>query len=96
MRFGATPSGGMQCKTALITGASRPLGLGFAVARQLAEQGHHVILTARALGEADARASELRRVGLSATALRLDSQTAPAFAKRPIISPRRSGTSTCS
>ncbi len=29
---------GMNRKPALVTGASRPLGLGFAVARQLAEQ----------------------------------------------------------
>jgi len=63
---------GMNRKTALVTGANRPLGLGFAVARQLAEQDHHVILTARDLRQADDRASELRRAGLSATAARLD------------------------
>jgi NAD(P)-dependent dehydrogenase (short-subunit alcohol dehydrogenase family) len=62
----------MNRKTALVTGASRPLGLGFAVARHLAEQDHHVILTARDLRQADDRASELGCAGLSATALRLD------------------------
>lgn len=34
----------MKPKTALVTGVSRPLGLGFAVARQLAEKDYHVIL----------------------------------------------------
>ena len=59
-------------KTALITGASRPLGIGFAVARQLSEQGYHVILTARDLTRADALAAQLRRAGHAASALRLD------------------------
>ncbi|WP_026792137.1 SDR family NAD(P)-dependent oxidoreductase [Pleomorphomonas oryzae] len=62
----------MTSKIALITGVSRPLGLGFAVARRLAEQDHHVILTARDLSQAEALATELRRAGLSASALRLD------------------------
>ena len=52
----------MNRRTALVTGANRPPGLGFAVARQLAEQDHHVILTARDLRQADDRASELRRI----------------------------------
>ena len=58
--------------TALITGVSRPLGLGFAVARQLAERNYHVILAARNEAQADKLAEELRGAGLSATALRLD------------------------
>lgn len=62
----------MTSKIALITGVSRPLGLGFAVARRLAEQDHHVILTARDLSQAEALAAELRQSGLSASALRLD------------------------
>jgi NAD(P)-dependent dehydrogenase (short-subunit alcohol dehydrogenase family) len=62
----------MERRTALITGVSRPLGLGFAVARQLAEQGFHTILAARDLGEAEQRATELRQAGLSASAARLD------------------------
>ncbi len=65
--YRSTPTiGGMNRKTALVTSASRPLGIGFAVARQLAEQDHHVILTARDLRQADDRASELRRAGLNA------------------------------
>jgi NAD(P)-dependent dehydrogenase (short-subunit alcohol dehydrogenase family) len=59
-------------KTALITGTSRPVGIGFAVARHLAEQGYHVILTARDVSRAEPLAAELRDVGHQATALRLD------------------------
>jgi NAD(P)-dependent dehydrogenase (short-subunit alcohol dehydrogenase family) len=62
----------MATKTALITGVSRPLGLGFAAARQLAELDHHVILTARDLAQAEHLAAQLRQEGLQATALRLD------------------------
>jgi len=58
--------------TALITGVSRPLGLGFAVARQLAERNYHVILAARDESRAEALADELRRSGLKAASLRLD------------------------
>jgi NAD(P)-dependent dehydrogenase (short-subunit alcohol dehydrogenase family) len=59
-------------KTALITGTSRPAGLGFAVARQLAELGYHVVLTARDASRAEPLAEQLRQDGLAATALRLD------------------------
>jgi NAD(P)-dependent dehydrogenase (short-subunit alcohol dehydrogenase family) len=62
----------MTVKTALITGTSRPAGLGFAVARQLAELGYHVILTARDVSRAEPLAEQLRRDGHAATALRLD------------------------
>lgn len=62
----------MKSKTALVTGVSRPLGLGFAVARQLAELDYHAILTARDVRQAEELALELRRAGLSAAALRLD------------------------
>ena len=62
----------MTTKTALITGTSRPLGLGFAVARQLAEQNHHVVLTARDLAQAEHLAAQLRQDNLQATALHLD------------------------
>lgn len=55
-------------RTALITGTSRPTGIGFAVARQLAERGHHVILTARDLARAEPLAAQLRDGGHRATA----------------------------
>lgn len=59
-------------RTALITGVSRSLGLGFAVARQLAEKNHHVILAARDENQAERLAAELREAGHQATSLRLD------------------------
>lgn len=59
-------------RTALITGVSRSLGLGFAVARQLAEKNHHVILAARDEIQAGRLAAELREAGHQATSLRLD------------------------
>jgi NAD(P)-dependent dehydrogenase (short-subunit alcohol dehydrogenase family) len=62
----------MAIKTALITGTSRPAGLGFAVAGQLAELGYHVILTARDVSRAEPLAGQLRQDGHAATALRLD------------------------
>jgi NAD(P)-dependent dehydrogenase (short-subunit alcohol dehydrogenase family) len=62
----------MTTKTALITGTSRPLGLGFAVARQLAERDYHVVLTARNADQAEQLATQLRQDNLQATALRLD------------------------
>lgn len=58
--------------TALITGVSRSLGLGFAVARQLAEKNYHVILAARSEDQAERLAAELREAGHQATSLRLD------------------------
>jgi NAD(P)-dependent dehydrogenase (short-subunit alcohol dehydrogenase family) len=62
----------MTIKTALITGTSRPVGLGFAVARQLAELDYHIILTARDVSRAEPLAGQLRPYGHAATALRLD------------------------
>ena len=59
-------------KTALVTGTSREAGLGFAIARELAEQGFHVILTARDPAAAEPLAARLRQDGHAATALRLD------------------------
>jgi multidrug resistance protein len=62
----------MNSKYALVTGVSRRLGLGFAVARQLAELNYLVILTARDVRQAEELAVELRRPSHTATALRLD------------------------
>ena len=59
-------------RTALITGTSRAAGLGFAVARELAERGYHVVLTARDRSAAEPLAAQLRQDGHAATALRLD------------------------
>src|SRR5690349_3973617 len=57
---------------ALVTGASRRLGLGYAVAHELANRGFHVILAGRNLDQTAERAAELTTEGLSAEAVRLD------------------------
>jgi NAD(P)-dependent dehydrogenase (short-subunit alcohol dehydrogenase family) len=67
-----TRSNAMTVSTALITGAGRAGGIGFAVAGQLAELGYHVVLTARDVSRAEPLAAQLRSAGYAATALRLD------------------------
>ncbi|WP_103349362.1 SDR family NAD(P)-dependent oxidoreductase [Amycolatopsis sp. CA-128772] len=57
---------------ALITGAGRAQGLGFAVAREFATRGHHVVLGGRDLGRTRALAGQLAAEGLSADAVQLD------------------------
>ncbi|MER5890232.1 SDR family NAD(P)-dependent oxidoreductase [Streptomyces sp. NPDC001941] len=59
-------------RTALITGAGRAAGLGFAVARGLAERGFHVVLTARDASAVEPLAALLRQEGHAVTALPLD------------------------
>ncbi len=71
----------MPDKSALITGVSRPIGLGVAVARALAEQGHHVIVTARDGDQAEAQAAILVGEGHSVTSLRLDLTDTDDFAR---------------
>lgn len=53
----------MAIRTTPVTGTSRPAGLGFAVARELAEQGYHVILTARDHSTAESPAARPHRDG---------------------------------
>lgn len=65
-------------RLALITGASR--GLGFALARGLAEHGATVIMNARDVPRLDAAVSQLRELGLSAHALAFDVTDAQAAA----------------
>ncbi|NEA97710.1 SDR family NAD(P)-dependent oxidoreductase [Streptomyces sp. SID13726] len=67
----------MTLKTALVTGAGRPSGLGFAVARRLAELDHHVVLAARDLSAAEPLAERLRQDGHAATAVYLDLSDRP-------------------
>ncbi|WP_329048776.1 SDR family NAD(P)-dependent oxidoreductase [Amycolatopsis sp. NBC_01488] len=61
-----------ESKVALVTGASRPQGLGFAVARELATRGYHAVLAGRDLDRTRALAELLAGEGLSADAVRLD------------------------
>jgi NAD(P)-dependent dehydrogenase (short-subunit alcohol dehydrogenase family) len=57
---------------ALVTGASRREGIGYEVARQLAQRGMHVVLTARDASAARQRADELAAPGRAVTGLGLD------------------------
>lgn len=70
-----------KMKIALITGASRPIGLGVAIARSLAEKGYHVIVTARHGNQAEEQAAILRGEGHSAEGLRLDLSDTDDFAR---------------
>ena len=70
MRLPKTPSFRLDGRRALVTGASRGIGLGCAVA--LAEAGAHVVMAARGADALDEAAYTLRKAGLSAEALVLD------------------------
>jgi NAD(P)-dependent dehydrogenase (short-subunit alcohol dehydrogenase family) len=57
-------------RTVLVTGANR--GIGLAIARQLAELGHTVLLGARDLNAGEDAAQSLRRLGLDVAPVHLD------------------------
>ena len=57
-------------KVAMITGASR--GLGWAMARAMAEAGAHVVINGRSGDAVDARVAELTGDGLAASAAAFD------------------------
>ena len=60
----------MTQRISLITGANK--GIGLETARQLAQAGHHVIVTARQLDSAQQAVAALKSEGLDAEALELD------------------------
>lgn len=60
----------LKGKVALVTGASR--GLGFAMARAMAEAGAHVVLNSRDQAALDTKVAELKAAGLSADAIAAD------------------------
>ena len=70
MNLPKTPSFRLDGKKALVTGASRGIGLGGAVA--LAEQGAHVVMAARNADEIGKAAQLLRDEGYSAEGISLD------------------------
>ncbi len=70
MTLPSTPSFRLDGKRALVTGASRGIGLGCAVA--LAEAGAEVILAARGAGALEAAAAEMQAAGLKAQPAPLD------------------------
>lgn len=75
-----TPSFRLDGKRALITGASR--GIGLAGACALAEVGAHVFLAARSLDQVEALAKALNERGQKATALQMDVTDIAATAKK--------------
>ena len=56
----------------VVTGAARAGQLGIAIARSFAEHGAHVVIVARALNDARARAAELRAEGLTVSPFECD------------------------
>lgn len=70
MTLPRTPSFRLDGKRALVTGGSRGIGLGCAVA--LAEAGAHVIVAARNATQVQAAVNEMAQAGFSAEALLLD------------------------
>lgn len=70
MTLPRTPSFRLDGRRALVTGASRGIGLGCAVA--LAEAGAHVVLAARGTGALEEAVAEMRAEGWSAEAQALD------------------------
>jgi gluconate 5-dehydrogenase len=70
----------LKGKTAVITGASR--GLGLQIAEALGEQGASLVITSRKQDELDEAVAHLKQMGISATAIAADlgkAEAIPAF-----------------
>ncbi|MGJ5204687.1 SDR family NAD(P)-dependent oxidoreductase [Bradyrhizobium sp. HKCCYLR20261] len=76
---------------ALITGAGRATGIGFEVARQLGQRGHHIVLTARKAEDAQARAAELTAAGIAAEGHGMDITDTDAVGKVAALLDERFG-----
>ncbi|MGJ4950654.1 SDR family NAD(P)-dependent oxidoreductase [Bradyrhizobium sp. HKCCYLS20291] len=76
---------------ALITGAGRTTGIGFEAARQLGQRGYHIVLTARKVADAQARADELSAAGVSAEGHGMDITEPDAAAKLAALLDERFG-----
>ncbi|MGJ4925987.1 SDR family NAD(P)-dependent oxidoreductase [Bradyrhizobium sp. HKCCYLS2038] len=76
---------------ALITGAGRATGIGFEAARQLGQRGYHIVLTARKVADAQARADELSAAGVSAEGHGMDITEPDAAAKLAALLDERFG-----
>ncbi|MEJ7935818.1 glucose 1-dehydrogenase [Sphingobium sp. AN558] len=63
---------GLQDKVAIVTGAASPIGIGFATAKRLAEEGARVVLTDINHIDVEERAAELQRAGYRAIGLAHD------------------------
>lgn len=59
-------------ETAIILGAGASKGVGAALGRKFAEQGHHVIMTGRTAAKVEALAAEISAAGGSAESVRVD------------------------
>jgi 2-deoxy-D-gluconate 3-dehydrogenase len=79
MSLPTTPSLRLDGRRALVTGASRGIGLGAAVA--LAEAGAHVVMSARGIDQLEASVGEATQKGLSVEAVPLDVTDIDAVAK---------------
>jgi len=66
----------------LVTGVTDTLGAGFAAARRVAAEGHHVIVGAPQRAAAEMVAARLRAEGFAASPLRLDANDPEAL---PVI-----------
>ncbi|HEV2518046.1 MAG TPA: SDR family oxidoreductase [Devosia sp.] len=77
MSLPRTPSIRLDGKRALVTGGTRGIGLGAAVA--LAEAGAAVTITARTAADVEAVAAEMRAAGLAVEGAALDVTDTPAF-----------------
>src|SRR6202041_573657 len=57
-------------RIALVTGANK--GIGFEIARQLGQEGHHILIDARDRGRGQSAVAELGSIGFAARFVQID------------------------